>query len=179
MAWWLRLCAPNAGGPRSILGQGTRSHVLQLEIPGAATERPRMPQLNLAHTNNKQIFKKTKTKKTPLLAECVLPAEAMWESVHSVKRATHSARQTDIAPLPQRNTLLACQINESHFFFYTENSRIQRNTANGNQKPSRIRITPINQLMNFSLAVPCLSVTSSSLQYKRQQWNDLFQLYSS
>ncbi|TEA37693.1 hypothetical protein DBR06_SOUSAS9210008, partial [Sousa chinensis] len=24
---WLRLCAPNAGGPGSIPGQGTRSHM--------------------------------------------------------------------------------------------------------------------------------------------------------
>ena len=30
---WLRPCAPNAGGPGSIPGQGTRSHVLQLR-PG-------------------------------------------------------------------------------------------------------------------------------------------------
>ena len=26
-AQWLRLCAPNAGGPGSIPGQGTRSHM--------------------------------------------------------------------------------------------------------------------------------------------------------
>ena len=31
---WLRLIAPNAGGLGSILGQGTRSHTLQLR-PGA------------------------------------------------------------------------------------------------------------------------------------------------
>ena len=27
---WLRLCAPNAGGPGLIPGQGTRSHIQQL-----------------------------------------------------------------------------------------------------------------------------------------------------
>ena len=27
LAQWLRLCTPNAGGPGSIAGQGTRSHV--------------------------------------------------------------------------------------------------------------------------------------------------------
>ena len=32
---WLRLSAPNAGGPGLIPGQGTRSHMLQLR-PGAA-----------------------------------------------------------------------------------------------------------------------------------------------
>ena len=32
---WLRLCAPNAGDPSSILGQGTRSHMPQLKIPHA------------------------------------------------------------------------------------------------------------------------------------------------
>ena len=34
----LILCAPNAGRPGSILGQGTRSHVQQLKIPYATTE---------------------------------------------------------------------------------------------------------------------------------------------
>ena len=34
---WLRLRAPNAGGPGSIPGQETRFHVLQLKIPCAAT----------------------------------------------------------------------------------------------------------------------------------------------
>ena len=29
---WLRLCAPKAGGPGSIPGQGTRSHMLQLRV---------------------------------------------------------------------------------------------------------------------------------------------------
>ena len=29
---WLRLCSPNAGGPGSIPGQGTRSHMAQLRI---------------------------------------------------------------------------------------------------------------------------------------------------
>ena len=29
---WLRLCASNAGGPGSVSGQGTRSHMLQLKI---------------------------------------------------------------------------------------------------------------------------------------------------
>ena len=37
MVQWLRLLAPNAGGPGSIPGQGTRSHMLQLRV--------RMPQL--------------------------------------------------------------------------------------------------------------------------------------
>ena len=35
---WLRLCAPNAGGPGSIPGQGTRSCMPQLKIPSAATK---------------------------------------------------------------------------------------------------------------------------------------------
>ena len=29
---WLRLCAQNVGGPGLIPGQGTRSHMLQLNI---------------------------------------------------------------------------------------------------------------------------------------------------
>ncbi|TEA33101.1 hypothetical protein DBR06_SOUSAS18610013, partial [Sousa chinensis] len=48
---WLRLHTPNAGGPGSISGQGTRSHMLQLrvrmlqlKIPHATTKRSRVPQ---------------------------------------------------------------------------------------------------------------------------------------
>ena len=36
VAHWLRLHPPNAGGPGSIPGQGTRSHMLQLKIWHAA-----------------------------------------------------------------------------------------------------------------------------------------------
>ncbi|TEA29464.1 hypothetical protein DBR06_SOUSAS510016, partial [Sousa chinensis] len=36
---WLRLCAPNAGGPGSVPGQGARSHVPQLKILRAAAKR--------------------------------------------------------------------------------------------------------------------------------------------
>ena len=35
---WLRLCAPNAGVPSLISGQGSRSHTPQLKIPHAATK---------------------------------------------------------------------------------------------------------------------------------------------
>ena len=35
---WLRLHDPNAGGLGSIPGQGTRSHMLQLKVPHAATK---------------------------------------------------------------------------------------------------------------------------------------------
>ena len=37
MVQWLRFHAPDTGGPGSIPGQGTRSHMLQLKIPDAAT----------------------------------------------------------------------------------------------------------------------------------------------
>ena len=35
---WLRLQAPNVGGPGLIPGQGTRSHTLQLKILHAVTK---------------------------------------------------------------------------------------------------------------------------------------------
>ena len=38
VAQWLRPCVPNAGGPSSIPGQGTRSYIIQLKIPHAATK---------------------------------------------------------------------------------------------------------------------------------------------
>ena len=38
MVQWLKLHAPNAGGLSSILGQGTRSHMLQLKILHATTK---------------------------------------------------------------------------------------------------------------------------------------------
>ena len=42
---WLRLCAPNAGDPGSIPGQGTRSHMLQLRVC--------MPQLKTPYAETK------------------------------------------------------------------------------------------------------------------------------
>ena len=38
MTQWLRLCILNAGGPGSVPGQGTRSHMPQLKILQATTE---------------------------------------------------------------------------------------------------------------------------------------------
>ena len=36
MVQWLRFCAPSAGGPGSVPGQGTRSHMPQLKSLCAA-----------------------------------------------------------------------------------------------------------------------------------------------
>ena len=36
---WLRLSTPNAGGPGSIPGQRTRSHVPQLKVPNATPKK--------------------------------------------------------------------------------------------------------------------------------------------
>ena len=55
---WLRLRAPNVGGPGLIPGQGTRSHILQLrvcmlqlKIPHAATEDPIWRNEGPTHSN--------------------------------------------------------------------------------------------------------------------------------
>ena len=41
MAQWLRLCAPNAGGPGLIPGQGARSHMhAATKSSHAATKEP-------------------------------------------------------------------------------------------------------------------------------------------
>ena len=42
---WLRLCAPNAGGPGLIPGQGTRSHMPQLRVHMPQLKRSHVPQL--------------------------------------------------------------------------------------------------------------------------------------
>ena len=44
---WQRFHAPSAGGPGSIPGQGTRSHILQLRV--------RMPQLKIPHAATKDL----------------------------------------------------------------------------------------------------------------------------
>ena len=58
---WLKLHAPNAGGPSSIPGQGTRSHVLQLNILHAVSKMP----LITTKSWHTQISKKKKKKKNP------------------------------------------------------------------------------------------------------------------
>ena len=50
MVQWLRLWAPNAGGPGWIPGQGTRSHMLQLKFVHAATNS------QCSQIKNKYIF---------------------------------------------------------------------------------------------------------------------------
>ena len=47
---WLSLCTPNAGGPGSIPGQGTRPHVKQIRVC--------MPQLRLVQSNKEIKIKK-------------------------------------------------------------------------------------------------------------------------
>ena len=42
---WLRLCAPNLGGPGSISHRGTRSHMPQLKDLMCHNKRSCMPQL--------------------------------------------------------------------------------------------------------------------------------------
>ena len=69
MVWWLRLCAPNAGGPGlgSVPGQGTRSHMRQLKIPKATTKKKKKKKVLHAASKtqhsqiNKQILYKKKT----------------------------------------------------------------------------------------------------------------------
>ena len=39
MVQWRRLHVPNAGGLGSILGQGTKSHMLQLRLGAATTTK--------------------------------------------------------------------------------------------------------------------------------------------
>ena len=53
---WLKLHAPNGGDPCSIRGQGTRSHMLQLNILYAASKMP-LVTIKIWHT---QISKKKK-----------------------------------------------------------------------------------------------------------------------
>ena len=67
---WLRPCTPNAGGPGSIPGQGTRSHMPQprvrmpqVKILPATTKNPACHNQDPAQPNQ-SIFKKNKNKKT-------------------------------------------------------------------------------------------------------------------
>ena len=62
MVQWLRLHAPNAGGPGSIPGQGTRSHMSQLKTPHALT-KTRCSQINK--------YLKQKNKKPHSLKSCL------------------------------------------------------------------------------------------------------------
>ena len=58
MVQWLRLCAPNAGIPGSIPGQGTICHMPQLKILHAATKTHNSPPKsdNNYHPKNKYLI---------------------------------------------------------------------------------------------------------------------------
>ena len=51
MFHWLRLRAPNAGGPGSVPIQGTRSHMLQLRVRMLQLKIPHASTDNLAQPN--------------------------------------------------------------------------------------------------------------------------------
>ena len=51
---WLRLCAPNAGGPELISGRGSRSHMPQRKIPHAAA-KTRHSQMNIKNKKRLQL----------------------------------------------------------------------------------------------------------------------------
>ena len=53
---WLRLCTPNAGGPGSIPGQGTRSHMQELNSPHSAN-KTRFSQINKMKRFKRNIMK--------------------------------------------------------------------------------------------------------------------------
>ena len=55
MVQWLRLRTPNTGGPGSIPGQGTRSHMPQLGVL--------MPQLKIPHAATKTKLSQINIKK--------------------------------------------------------------------------------------------------------------------
>ena len=54
VAQGLKLHAPNAGGPSSIPGQGSRSHMLQLNILNAASKMP-LVTIKIWHTQISKI----------------------------------------------------------------------------------------------------------------------------
>ena len=58
---WLRFCAPNAGGPGSILGQGTGSHMSQLSV--------HTPHLKVPHVTTKKILDVTMKREDPSTAK--------------------------------------------------------------------------------------------------------------
>ena len=59
MAQWIRLCAPDAGGPVSIPDQGTRSHMSQLRV-----HMPQLRSLPAATKTRHNQIKKYKTEQT-------------------------------------------------------------------------------------------------------------------
>ena len=43
MVQWLRFCAPNAGDPSLIPGQGTRSHMLEIRVCMLQLKKKKIP----------------------------------------------------------------------------------------------------------------------------------------
>ena len=70
MLQWLRLRAPNAGGPGLTPGQGARFRMPQLKIPHTATKTPCSQNKYFKKIKNKKIKKLTSQKggKYPLQA---------------------------------------------------------------------------------------------------------------
>ena len=76
---WLKLHTPNAGGPGSIPGQGTRSRMPQVKILHATTKNPACHNQDPAQPN--QSILKKKKKKQPTKSQ---PANKGWQSQHPI-----------------------------------------------------------------------------------------------
>ena len=83
---WLRLHTPNAGGPGSIPGQGTRSHThAATKNSHATTKEPALPQLKsppattkTQHNQNKKKNLNISAKKRKKREESILESK-QWE----------------------------------------------------------------------------------------------------
>ena len=76
---WLQPHTPNAGGPGSIPGQGTRSRMPQVKILHATTKNPACHNQDPAQPN--QSILKKKKKKQPTKSQ---PANKGWQSQHPI-----------------------------------------------------------------------------------------------
>ena len=70
MVQWLRLHAPNAGGPGPILGWGTTSHVLQLRDPMLQLNMTQDPELSPDTAKHEQRQTQTALKAKMILKNC-------------------------------------------------------------------------------------------------------------
>ena len=97
---WLRLRAPSAGGVGSTLGQGTRSHMLQLKTPHATTKMSRAATKTRCGQISKYFFKKwQKTNRSAYR----LQQEATSSYGLGTWEGSHHRRRTSIG-VPGRET---------------------------------------------------------------------------
>ena len=122
---WLRICAPKAGGPDSIPGQGTRSHMSQRRVPRLQLKIPRSTTKTWLQPKNNCFKIKKETKISPYNIFILITEFLALPYVFHPRWVPYLSHSCLLYPPHQRgrqsSVKPSLKLSQSHSFFKLEN----------------------------------------------------------